>query len=129
MENNFNENMNLGGNVVSGVDTNLSQQPVAPVFGQSVTTAGPSENYTINIPAQQVGEVHNMHSQIVGNLDSNLTVDTSGATDVSITAEAPVQAEVNNESVNVEVRDKFIVPTFILKNLLSSARKVGTYKY
>ena len=128
MENNFNENINLGGNVTSGTASNLSQQPFAPVFGQTVTTAGPSENYTINVPAEQLGEQQNMHSQVIGNIDnSNLTVDLSGASNVTITAEAPVEPAVATEDVNNEIRDTFIVPTYILKNLLSSARKVGTY--
>lgn len=128
MENSFNENINLGGNVVSGVDTGLNQQPVAPVYGPTVTTAGPSENYTINVPAQQLGVSQNMHSQIIGNVEgADLKVDLSGATDVSITAEAPVETAEEKENVTNEIRDNFIVPTFILKNLLSSARKVGTY--
>lgn len=133
MENNFNETINLGNVATSGFAQNLNQQKeevVAPVF--TTTTTGTSENITINIPAQEIpaqtiGQTQNMHSQIIGNIDnSNLTVDLSGAVNTTVIAEAPVETEVAETPVE-EYRENFIVPTFILKNLLSNARKVGTY--
>lgn len=138
MENNFNESMNLGNMATSGfAQANLNQQqPVAPVFGPTTTT-GTNETITINtpaqeIPAQQVGQVQNMHSQVVSGLDtSGITIDTSNAQNVTV-ASAPVPPTPPTENtqeapVGNIIRDEALVPVVILKNLVAQARKVGTY--
>ena len=138
MENNFNETINLGNNVTSGLENNVTsglaqnlnqQEAVEPIYGQTTTT-GTNETITINVPAQQLGQVQNMHSQVVNNLetgDINITVASEG--DYAV-ASAPVTPPTDENIVVTpvnELRESFIVPTYILKNLVSNARKVGTY--
>lgn len=124
MENNFNGSMNLGSAINSG-NANVNAEPVvAPVFQTSTT--GTSESVTITKESQPLGTVNNMHSQVIESTNTmyvnNTNVDNTGAT-----TSAPVKTENN---VNVEqsvVYDDTIVPVAILKNLVSYARKVGTY--
>ena len=118
MENNFNESMNLGNIATSGYANGNAEPVVAPVFQTSTT--GMAENITINQPSQPVGVVQNMHSQVIGSVDNaNMTVDTTNAQDTTVTTNT-----VQNGPI---VYNDTTVPVSILKNLVSNARKVGTY--
>lgn len=110
MENNFNENMNLG-NMVANENVN-SEQVVAPVFQTS--TIGTNENITINMENQPISITNNMHTQVVGNVEN---------TEIN----QPVTVATTEKQNNPVVYDDTIVPVAILKNLVSNARKVGTY--
>lgn len=110
MENNFNESMNLG-NMVANENSNL-EQVVAPVFQTS--TAGTNENISINMENQPITISQNMHTQVVGNVES---------ADIS----QPTAVAAQDKQPDPVVYDDTIVPVAILKNLVSNARKVGYY--
>jgi hypothetical protein len=133
MENNFNESMNLSG--IANANFTENQDPVAPVF-DGVTTTSFSENQTVvvDMSNEQLGQVQNMHTQIVGNADG-VTISTSG--DVLVDTHTPIveaTEEVTAPTTETEVkntadiyRDDTIVPVGILKDLVSKARKVANY--
>lgn len=121
MNNNENESINLGENVTvtSGFaqttsDLQQAQPAVAPVF--ETTTTGTSQTFTINKPAEPVGVVQNMHSQVI-------------APEVMVATETKIEEPKEETKVATEpiIRDEFKVPTVILKDLVAGARKVGTY--
>ena len=115
MDINSNESVNLGGNVITSgyAQSDLSKQVVQPV---SVTsTTGESQTITINKEAEPIGTTQVMTSQVIAPEVMKATVNEEKQ-------EAP--SLVVTESI---VRDEFIVPTVILKDLVAGARKVGTY--
>lgn len=111
MENNFNTNMNLG-NVIN----NNTNDAVAPVF-TTVTTGNPN-GLAIDMSNTPLTDVQNMHMQVDAVASEPVTAEPVAQTQ---TAEQEPPKGISPVTV-----DNFVIPTVILKNLVSRARKVGT---
>lgn len=107
MENNFNTNMNLG-NVIN----NNTNDAVAPVF--TTATMGNSSGLGISMDNTPLTNVQNMHVQV----DAVAPV-------VETEPVAQTTEQEPLKGINQVVVDNFVIPTAILKNLVSRARKVG----
>lgn len=124
MENNFNESMNLGGMASSGYAS--AEPAVQPVF--TTSTTGNTETMHIEMPSQPIGVTQNMHAQIVNAETTTFGVNNSNeyASQAPVSPVSPT-APVQETPAGQIIYDDATVPVSILKNLVSNARKVGTY--
>ena len=111
MENNFNTNMNLG-NVIN----NNTNDAVAPVF--TTATTGNPNGLAVDMSNTPLTNVQNMHMQV----DAVAPV----AEESEPVAQAQTAEQEPPKGISPVTVDNFVIPTVILKNLVSRARKVGT---